>query len=65
MLIETCLRIWKRIARATLAATVFGAVQWVRFDVWGYQIRPEHATLERPVNLADRICGTPQIIIPA
>ena len=26
MLIETCLRIWKRIARAALAATVLGAV---------------------------------------
>jgi transglutaminase-like putative cysteine protease len=46
-------------------ATVFGSVQWRRFDVWGYQIRPAHASLERPVDLADRICGTPQIIIPA
>lgn len=46
-------------------ATVFGAVQWRRFEVWGYQIRPEHASLERPVNLADRICGTTEVIIPA
>lgn len=46
-------------------ATVFGAVQWRRFEVWGYQVRPEHASLERAVDLADRICGTPQIIIPA
>ena len=46
-------------------ATVFGSVQWRRFEVWGYQIRPEHASLERPMNLADRICGSPQVIIPA
>ena len=46
-------------------ATVFGAVQWQRFDVWAYQVRPEHASLDRPVNLADRLCGTTQVIIPA
>jgi transglutaminase-like putative cysteine protease len=46
-------------------ATVFGAVQWQRFDVWAYQIRPEHANLERPVDLADRLCGTTQVIISA
>ncbi len=39
-------------------ATVFGAVQWHYFEVWGYQVPAGLASLDRPRNLADRICGT-------
>ncbi len=42
-------------------ATVFGASEWRKFEVWSYQIDQMHASLERPVNLADRLCGTPLI----
>ncbi len=42
-------------------ATVFGSVQWISFNVWGYQVPSRFATLSRPVDLADRICGTPLV----
>ncbi len=42
-------------------ATVFGATEWRKFVVWSYQVDEAHASLERPVDLSDRLCGTPFI----
>lgn len=47
-------------------ATIYGAAQWQRFEVWSYQIDPNggNASLDTPVDLTKRLCGTPLLIIP-
>jgi transglutaminase-like putative cysteine protease len=48
-------------------STIYGAAQWQRFDVWSYQIDPKggNASLDVPVDLTKRLCGTPLLVIPA
>ncbi len=47
-------------------STIYGAASWERFDVWSYQIDPagDNASLDAPVDLSRRLCGTPDVIIP-
>ena len=48
-------------------ATVYGMASWRKFEVWSYQIDPADptaATLEAPVDLSKRLCGTERLIIP-
>ena len=47
-------------------STIYGAASWERFDVWSYQIDPAggNASLDAPVDLSKRLCGTPKLIIP-
>ena len=47
-------------------STIYGAASWERFDVWSYQIDPAggNASLDAPVDLSKRLCGTPEVIIP-
>ena len=48
-------------------ATVYGMARWRKFEVWSYQIDPadpEAASLERPVDLGKRLCGTPTLVVP-
>ena len=47
-------------------STIYGAARWERFDVWSYQIDPAggNASLDAPVDLSKRLCGTERLIIP-
>ncbi len=47
-------------------STIYGAASWERFDVWSYQIDPAggNASLDAPVDLSKRLCGTEKLIIP-
>ena len=47
-------------------STIYGAARWERFEVWSYQIDPAegNASLEVPVDLSKRLCGTETLIIP-
>ncbi len=48
-------------------ATVYGMASWRKFQVWSYQIDPADksaATLEAPIDLSKRLCGTEKLIIP-
>ena len=47
-------------------STIYGAARWERFEVWSYQIDPagDNASLDAPVDLSKRLCGTPNLIIP-
>ena len=44
----------------------YGAARWERFEVWSYQIDPAegNASLDVPVDLSRRLCGTETLIIP-
>lgn len=47
-------------------STIYGAARWERFDVWSYQIdlAGGNASLDAPVDLSKRLCGTEKLIIP-
>ncbi len=47
-------------------STIYGAARWERFEVWSYQIDPKggNASLDAPVDLSKRLCGTPLVIRP-
>ena len=47
-------------------STIYGGAQWRRFEVWSYQIDPNggNASLDVPVDLNKRLCGTSELIIP-
>ena len=47
-------------------STIYGAARWERFEVWSYQIDPagDNASLDAPVDLSKRLCGTPTVIRP-
>ena len=47
-------------------STIYGAASWERFEVWSYQIDPagDNASLDAPVDLSRRLCGTPELVIP-
>ena len=47
-------------------STIYGAARWERFDVWSYQIDPRggNASLDTPVDLSKRLCGTAKLVIP-
>ena len=47
-------------------STIYGAASWERFEVWSYQIDPagDNASLDAPVDLSKRLCGTPNLVIP-
>ena len=47
-------------------STIYGAARWERFEVWSYQIDPrgDNASLDAPVDLSKRLCGTSQVIKP-
>lgn len=47
--------------------TVYGMARWRKFEVWSYQVDPGDraaATLEGPVDLGKRLCGTERLILP-
>lgn len=47
-------------------STIYGAARWERFEVWSYQIDPagDNASLDAPVDLSKRLCGTPTVVRP-
>jgi transglutaminase-like putative cysteine protease len=47
-------------------STIYGAARWERFEVWSYQIDPagDNASLDAPVDLSKRLCGTPLVVTP-
>ncbi len=48
-------------------ATVYGMANWRKFEVWSYQIDPRDptaASIDAPVDLSKRLCGTERLIIP-
>lgn len=47
-------------------STIYGAAGWENFEVWSYQIDPagDNASLDAPIDLSKRLCGTPKLIIP-
>jgi transglutaminase-like putative cysteine protease len=47
-------------------STIYGAATWEQFSVWSYQVDPadRHASLDSPVDLSKRLCGTPLVVIP-
>jgi transglutaminase-like putative cysteine protease len=47
-------------------STIYGAAGWERFEVWSYQIDPagDNASLDAPVDLSKRLCGTPLVLTP-
>ena len=47
-------------------STIYGAARWERFEVWSYQIDPRggNASLDAPVDLSKRLCGTREVINP-
>lgn len=47
-------------------ATIYGGASWERFEVWSYQIDPagDNASLDAPVDLTKRLCGTPLLLVP-
>ena len=47
-------------------STIYGAARWERFEVWSYQIDPAggNASLDAPVDLSKRLCGTETLIVP-
>ncbi len=47
-------------------STIYGAARWERFEVWSYQIDPggDNASLDAPVDLSKRLCGTPELVMP-
>ena len=47
-------------------STIYGAARWQRFEVWSYQIDPAggNASLDVPVDLGKRLCGTTEVVIP-
>ncbi len=42
-------------------STIYGAAQSVWFEVWAYQVDGKKASLEDPINLSQRLDGTPQV----
>ena len=47
-------------------STIYGAARWERFEVWSYQIDPrgDNASLDAPVDLSKRLCGSTTVINP-
>lgn len=47
-------------------STIYGGAGWEHFEVWSYQIDPQgdNASLDAPVDLSKRLCGTPRLIVP-
>jgi transglutaminase-like putative cysteine protease len=47
-------------------STIYGAARWELFEVWSYQIDPagDNASLDAPVDLSKRLCGTPLVVVP-
>ncbi len=45
--------------------TLYGAAALTGFHVWSYQVDPEEVRVGDPVELEKRLCGTPEIRLPA
>ena len=45
-------------------ATLYGSASLRKFEVWSYQVDPEQVSLDHPVDLKKRLCGTPRIRYP-
>jgi transglutaminase-like putative cysteine protease len=45
-------------------ATLYGSAGLRKFDVWSYQVDPEQVSIDDPVDLKKRLCGTPRIRYP-
>lgn len=41
--------------------TIYGAANLTNFYVWSYQVDPGRVSINDPVDLAKRLCGTPEI----
>lgn len=44
--------------------TIYGGARLTSFNVWSYQVDPDDVSLEQPVDLSKRLCGTPEIRKP-
>lgn len=44
-------------------STLYGAANLTAFQVWAYQVDPRAVHLGDPIDLAQRLCGTPQVRI--
>ena len=44
--------------------TIYGGARLTSFNVWSYQVDPATVSLEDPVDLSQRLCGTPEIRKP-
>ena len=42
-------------------STIYGAASLTWFEVWAYQVNPDHVSLNEPVDLSKRLDGTPTI----
>ena len=68
---------WSRIGRVKIShgldavdtafATIYGAAMLRYFEVWSYQVDPDDpvaTSLDAPIDLTRRLCGTPEVRIP-
>jgi hypothetical protein len=46
-------------------STCYGAAKLDWFEVWSYQVDPEHCRVGDPIDLSKRLCGTPEIRRPS
>ena len=44
--------------------TVYGQATLSKFEVWSYQVDPDKVSTGDPIDLSQRLCGTPEIRIP-
>jgi transglutaminase-like putative cysteine protease len=45
-------------------STVYGAANLLSFRVWAYQVNPRHVHIGAPIDLSQRLDGTPYLQIP-
>ncbi|HZZ41436.1 MAG TPA: transglutaminase family protein [Tepidisphaeraceae bacterium] len=45
-------------------ANLFGPASMTQFNVWAYQIDPSITTPHSPIDLSQRLCGTPELKLP-
>jgi transglutaminase-like putative cysteine protease len=45
-------------------STCYGAASLSHFEVWSYQVDPASTRVGDPVDLSQRLCGTPEIRLP-
>jgi hypothetical protein len=46
-------------------STCYGAARLKWFEVWSYQIDPARVRVGDPIDLAQRLCGTPEVRRPS
>ena len=46
-------------------STCYGAARLTCFEVWSYQIDPARTRVRDPIDLQQRLCGTPEVRRPS